>query len=125
VALLDEHERQVQEQMLRGAPPLGPGAPPADRLSAFYVVMVDLLDRHLHLALGTEVGHSRLATGAYGFWGVYVHSLLVEARVEDPDALVDTLLAPDVYGFQRERVGKQRVVEALRRLAGRVLQPDR
>jgi AcrR family transcriptional regulator len=28
VALLDEHERRLQEQLLGGPPPLGPGAPP-------------------------------------------------------------------------------------------------
>ena len=34
-ALLDEHERTLQERLLHGPPPLGPGAPPADRLAAF------------------------------------------------------------------------------------------
>src|SRR5690606_28746058 len=34
-ALLDEHERALQEAILKGPPPLGPGAPPADRLVAF------------------------------------------------------------------------------------------
>src|SRR5918999_4257179 len=48
-ALLDEHERALQEQLLRGSPPLGPGAPPAERLAAFYRAMVDLLDQHAHL----------------------------------------------------------------------------
>lgn len=43
VALLDEHERTLQERLLRGPPPLGPGAPPAERLAAFYAAMVDLL----------------------------------------------------------------------------------
>jgi hypothetical protein len=33
-------------------PPLGPGAPPAERLAAFYAAMVDLLERHVHLARG-------------------------------------------------------------------------
>jgi AcrR family transcriptional regulator len=33
VALLDEHERALQERLLRGPPPLGPGAPPAERLA--------------------------------------------------------------------------------------------
>ena len=33
VALLDDHERALQERLLRGPPPLGPGAPPAERLA--------------------------------------------------------------------------------------------
>jgi polyketide synthase 12 len=34
-SLLDDMERGLQEQMLSGPPPLGPGAPPVDRLVAF------------------------------------------------------------------------------------------
>src|SRR3954447_26247036 len=36
-ALLQERERDFQESFIRGAPPLGPGAPAADRLVAFGV----------------------------------------------------------------------------------------
>jgi len=56
VALLDEHERALREQLLRGPPPLGPGAPPAERLAAFYAAIVRLLERHVHLALGAKTG---------------------------------------------------------------------
>jgi AcrR family transcriptional regulator len=112
VALLDEHERALQERLLRGPPPLGPGAPPAERLAAFYAAMVDLLERHLHLALGAETGPRRFATGAYGFWHAHVRALVVEAGGElaaHPgrlDALVDALLAPlapELYRHQRDR----------------------
>jgi len=34
-ALLDEREAALQEAILRGPPPLGPGAPNVDRLVAF------------------------------------------------------------------------------------------
>ncbi|MEU6720501.1 helix-turn-helix domain-containing protein [Nonomuraea sp. NPDC046802] len=108
VALLDEHERALQEQLLRGEPPLGPGAPPAERLAAFYAAMVRLLEDHSHLVLGTEVGRSRFETGAYGFWRAHVRSLLIAAAVPAPDALVDVLLAPlapEVYGYQRSALG--------------------
>lgn len=108
VALLDQHERALQEQLLRGEPPLGPGAPPADRLAAFYEAMVDLLERHLHLVLGAETGRSRFATGAYGFWRAHVRALLVETSAPAPDALTDVLLAPlapDVYDYQRNGRG--------------------
>ncbi|GAA2602801.1 TetR/AcrR family transcriptional regulator [Dactylosporangium fulvum] len=93
VALLDEHERELQSRILSGPPPLGPGASPHDRLNAFFDAMVDLLERHLPLALGAEIGASRYATGAYGFWRTHVHTLLTEAGVTDP-ALADILLAP-------------------------------
>ncbi|NUW37694.1 helix-turn-helix transcriptional regulator [Nonomuraea sp. SMC257] len=121
VALLDEHERELQERLLRGDPPLGPGAPPAERLAAFYAAMVRLLEDHAHLVLGSEVGRTRFQTGAYGFWRAHVRSLLVAAGTPRPDALVDTLLAPlapEVYVFQRSDLGlgMDEIVEALTRL---------
>lgn len=128
VALLDEHERQLQEKLIFGAPPLGPGETPAARLAAFYEAMVDLLDRHLHLALGAEIGSSRLATGAYRFWRAHVRELVRESGVGEPDALTDILmapLAPDVYRFQRHETGLDRgqIAGSLALLARRLLGP--
>ncbi|MBL1077381.1 TetR/AcrR family transcriptional regulator [Nocardia sp. 2] len=125
VALLDEHERALQEQLLRGEPPLGPGAPPAQRLAAFYAAMIDLLDTHANLVLGAETGGARFATGAYRFWVVHVRTLLTEAGVPEPDSLVDPLLAPlaaEVYRQQRERgLTSEEIKTALGRLAYGVL----
>ena len=123
VALLDSHERELQERLLSGPPPLGPGAPPAERLAAFYDAMLSLLDKHVHLVLGTEVGASRFATGAYGFWRAHVRSLLVD--VPDPDATVDVLLAPlapDLFQHQRALgISLERQRSALAGLAAGVL----
>lgn len=44
VALLDHHEQQIQGAFLTGPPPLGPGAPPLDRLRAFGPAVI----RHEH-----------------------------------------------------------------------------
>jgi AcrR family transcriptional regulator len=55
-ALLDEEMRVFQDAFLRGPAPLGPGAPPAQRLDAFVTELVALLDRHLELALAAEEG---------------------------------------------------------------------
>ncbi|WP_242884534.1 TetR/AcrR family transcriptional regulator [Actinomadura litoris] len=104
LALLDEHERRLQGELLRGAPPLGPGAPPRDRLAAFYAAMVDLLEAHISLVLGAEAGGARLTTGAYGFWRAHVRMLLAEGGVPGPDVLADALLAPlasEIYSHQR------------------------
>ena len=126
VALLDAHERELQAKLLRGEPPLGPGADPAARLAAFYAAMIELLERHAHLVLGSEVGRSRFTTGAYGFWRAHVRALLVAGHIADPDTLTDTLLAPlapDVYRSQREDRGRTpaQIADALAYLAGRVL----
>ncbi|MEQ0564605.1 helix-turn-helix domain-containing protein [Amycolatopsis sp. NEAU-NG30] len=122
VALLDEHERRLQESLLRGDPPLGPGAPPSERLAAFYEAMVGLLERHAPLVLGTEVGQSRFATGAYGFWRTHVRVLAAEAGAADPDVLADVLLAPlapDLFLHQTSRgVSAERFAATLRTLAG-------
>ncbi|WP_194816999.1 TetR/AcrR family transcriptional regulator [Nocardia sp. XZ_19_385] len=127
VALLDEHERVIQEQLLRGDPPLGPGAPPAERLAAFYAAMVELLDGHAHLVLGAESGSARFATGAYQFWRVHIHSLLREAAVPEADSLIEPLLAPltaEVYLNQRERgLGNEQITAGLHRLAHAILDP--
>jgi AcrR family transcriptional regulator len=124
-ALLDEHERRLQGEILAGDPPLGPGAPPADRVAAFYAAMIDLLEQHLHLALGAETGRARFRTGAYGFWRVHVRTLLVEAEIPDVDTMTDVLLAPlapELYRYQRHdrRLPAGRITEALTELARRV-----
>jgi AcrR family transcriptional regulator len=121
LALLDEHERDLQERILRGDPPLGPGAPPAERLAAFYAAMVELLDAHIDLALGAEAGGARLTTGAYGFWHAHVKLLATEAGAPEPDALAHALLAPlasELYAHQRAQgQSPAEITEALTHLA--------
>lgn len=125
-ALLGEHERVLQDQMLRGDPPLGPGAPPGDRLVAFYGAMVELLEQHGTLVLGSEVGHEKFSVGAYGFWRAHVLSILREASYPDPEAAVDLLLAPiapDVYLHQRRRLrlSTRRIHSGLEELVRRLI----
>ncbi|PXX67069.1 TetR family transcriptional regulator [Nocardia tenerifensis] len=126
VALLDEHERALQERLIGGAPPLGPGAPPAARLAAFYAAMIELLDGHADLVLGAETGGARFATGAYGFWYAHVRALLREGGIREPDALVDPLLAPlaaEVYRQQRGRgLTSAQISDALGHLARSVFE---
>jgi AcrR family transcriptional regulator len=125
VALLDEHERTLQDRLLHGPPPLGPGAPPAERLAAFYRAMVELLERHGHLALAAETGARRYATGAHRAWSLHVGTLLAEAGVDDSPALVDALLAPlapDLFAHQRaSRRSARAIADGLETLARRVL----
>ncbi|MFG3700565.1 TetR/AcrR family transcriptional regulator [Micromonospora sp. NPDC047620] len=121
VALLDVHEQRLQQQILSGPPPLGPGASPRRRLEAFYDSMIDLLERHLPLALGAELGATRFATGAYGFWRAFAMSLIRDAGWQE-DALADVLLAPlapEVYRYQRHERGRTvpEIKSALTRLA--------
>lgn len=131
-ALLDEHERALQARLLGGEPPLGPGAPAAERLAAFYAAMIELLEAHLPLVIGADAGAARLSVGSYGFWRAHVRALVAESgapSTADPDALVDALLAPlaaEVYQYQRERAGlrPERITAALGLLARRMLAPN-
>ena len=124
-ALLDEHERELQEQLLRGAPPLGPGAPPAERLAAFYRAMIALLERHAHLVLAAETGPRRFRTGAYRAWALHVAALLDAAGLPERPALVDALLAPlapEVFAHQRAAdLAPAAIAADLETLARRVL----
>ena len=130
-ALLDEHERVLQDALLGGPPPLGPGAPPAERLEAFLLALADLHERHGHLSLAIETERQRLATGAQGAWRLHVEHLLGEAGVgagQERGALADQLLAavsPSLYRHQREGLGLPagEIRAALRLLAGRIAAP--
>jgi AcrR family transcriptional regulator len=126
-ALLDDHERLLQQRILDGPPPLGPGAPPAERLAAFYTEMVVLLERHLPLTLGAETGLRRYRTGAYGFWRAHVTTLLEAAGI--PPTAADLLLAPlapDLYDYLRNHRGQspEQITDSLHLLASRTLAAD-
>jgi AcrR family transcriptional regulator len=96
LALLDEHERELQDEVLRGEPPLGPGAPPRERVLAFLEALLRLSLEHRELLLASETARpgARLQTGAYAFWHRHVSWLLGELRPPaDPDLLAHLLLA--------------------------------
>src|ERR1700712_5268087 len=44
-AVLSDQETRFQDELIRGAPPLGPGAPPLERLVAFGRAYLEFLDR--------------------------------------------------------------------------------
>jgi AcrR family transcriptional regulator len=110
VAVLDERGRDLQEAILRGPPPLGPGAPPTERLRAFLEALVDELEASLELLLVAETA----ATGAryrgrvYDAWRLHVTVLLRAARPDGelgilPDALLAPLAADLYRHLRRER----------------------
>jgi AcrR family transcriptional regulator len=97
LALLDEHERAIQDQLVRGEPPLGPGASPLDRLLALVDALLELLERHGDLLYAGETGkpEARYETGAYAAWHRHVAVLLGELGVDgDPGSIAHVVLAP-------------------------------
>jgi AcrR family transcriptional regulator len=97
MALLDEQERELQDAMLRGPPPLGPGAPARERVCAFLDALVALTDANADILLASETGKAgaRYRTGAYSAWRQHLALLLGEARPElDAPVAAHLLLAP-------------------------------
>ena len=95
-ALLDASERELQESLIRGAPPLGPGAPPVERLVAFGHAWLDVLVRHGDIVLASEHGPvgTRFRGAVYASHRTHVILLLREARPgADAEYLADALLA--------------------------------
>ncbi|WIX91555.1 TetR/AcrR family transcriptional regulator [Amycolatopsis sp. DG1A-15b] len=95
MALLDQRERELQEQILTGPPPLGPGAEPADRLGAFIEAYLELLDRQLDLVLLSETATTgaRFRTGAHTLWRQHCRHLLETGGADGPEIAADVLLA--------------------------------
>ncbi|NGN65206.1 helix-turn-helix transcriptional regulator [Streptomyces sp. A7024] len=93
-ALLDTRERELQEAILSGPPPLGPGAPDTDRRVAFVEAYLDYLLDHLALVRMSETSSpgARYRIGAYRFW--HHHLTLLLPTTADPQHAAHALLAP-------------------------------
>jgi len=63
-ALLDDAERSFQELVLTGPPPLGPGAPPLDRLVAYGRARIGFLIEHREIARATLDGSQPIPAGS-------------------------------------------------------------
>lgn len=107
-ALLDDRERRFQEDLIRGEPPLGPGAPPEERLEAFGHAMLDMVEDKGDLLRAAEKGARRLQSPVFGFYRAHVSSLLAAVdpaldREALPDLLLAGLSAELVLHLRRER----------------------
>ncbi|MFG2715078.1 TetR/AcrR family transcriptional regulator [Streptomyces goshikiensis] len=121
-ALLDAREHVLQEAVLSGPPPLGPGAPADERLAAFLDAYFDYLLEHLALVRMSETSAAgaRYRIGAYRFWHRHVAILLATTSDPDPDhtahALLAAVAAEHVAALLPE-LGEQRMRTGLLRLA--------
>ncbi len=80
-ALLDEVERGFQERVLAGPPPVGPGAPPLDRLLAFGEERVRFLMANLEVARAALDGRQANPVGQ--------HTSLSQAHIRMLLGLID------------------------------------
>jgi AcrR family transcriptional regulator len=99
-AILDERERELQDELLSGPPPLGPGAPAAQRIRAFLDALSRMVENSYELLVVSEnsVPGARYRIGSYAAWRLHLEMLLREAAAEVSDATRADVLAldPDV-----------------------------
>jgi AcrR family transcriptional regulator len=94
-ALLDDDERYFQEQVLSGPPPLGPGAPPLDRLIAYGRARIGFLIGHCEIARATLDGRQSVPAGSQTPMSrAHIRFLLGQMRLgADLDVLATQLTA--------------------------------
>jgi AcrR family transcriptional regulator len=113
-ALLDQFESDWQASVISGPPPLGPGAPPRERLLAFGRSRLEQSIRGAAL-IRAAAGAPTRNYAVYAFAATHVRYLLDELDVAGDIALLATaLLAPlelvileqqlEVEGMEQERI---------------------
>jgi AcrR family transcriptional regulator len=126
-ALLDETESRFQEELIRGAPPLGPGAAPCERVIAFGEAMIDLCVERRDLMAEVQAGPRWLRTNIYSGYRAHLAYLVAQAAPEqDADMAADALLGvlrADLIHHQVVDRGMpvQRLKDGFRALATRLL----
>lgn len=125
-AVLSENEAALQDGFIRGAPPLGPGAPARERLIAFGEARIDLIAAHAEVLTAAEVAGAHLTSAPYVASRLHVELLLAELDPAcDPGLLAESLLSTlsaglllhlrDVRGYSVEQIkdGWRVLVEGL------------
>lgn len=127
-ALLNASETDWQASVISGPPPLGPGAPPRDRLLAFGRSRIEVTLKHADLIREAgRVGPRSYA--AYSFTAMHVRYLLGEIGVTgDLPLLATALLAPLEVPILDQQVRIEefpvdRVYDAWVDLVGRIIRP--
>lgn len=127
-AVLSEKEAALQEQMIRGEPPLGPGAPARERLLAFGPAYLEFLEQHADLLNAAEGStDTRLTSDVYGMYVMHLMVLLRETGCERAapylaDVLMGPLAAPTFLHHRRVRgIPLSQLVESWRDLVVRLI----
>lgn len=127
-AVLSERESAFQEGFIRGAPPLGPGAPPCMRLIAFGQARIDLMASHGAVLADAEAGRGHYSSPPYEVHRLHVKLLLREADTGcDADYLAETLLSSlgvEAFLYMHEVRGMslEQLKDGWQQLVGRVLE---
>ncbi|MFI6218687.1 TetR/AcrR family transcriptional regulator [Nocardia brasiliensis] len=126
--MVAESALTLMDAIATGPPPLGPGAPAADRLLAYFDAMTRLViaNSELMVAYRTVPPHPR--TGEFhAFWDNHITALLREARPDIDAETVGRLLLAAIGGELVQamiRAGEtERLLDAVRELVESVLRP--
>jgi polyketide synthase 12 len=85
-ALLDDDERDFQQRVLSGPPPLGPGAAPLDRLIAYGQARIGFLTGHCEVARNALDGSQPVPAGSQTPMSyAHIRYLLQESRLGAAD----------------------------------------
>jgi AcrR family transcriptional regulator len=129
-AVVSEYEARLQDALIRGEPPLGPGAPARERLLAFGRAYLEFLERHSDTLLAAESGSApavHQGSPPYVLYRTHLTLLLREAGcAERAEYLADVLLAPlssATFKYHRELRGLSlaELEDAYGDLVGRLL----
>lgn len=128
MTLLSDAEAEFQQQFIFGPPPLGPGAPPVERLIAFGEARIRYIDKYGELARAADHSpHNRHAAPPALLWHRHVEMLLGQAGIDgDPWLMASFLLAtldPErvLYALRSQGVEAARIEAGWREFAGRLL----
>lgn len=125
--LLDESEASFQASVISGPPPLGPGAPPRERLLAFGRARLVSNLAHADLLMAASGAETGRSYAAYSFTATHVRYLLGQLEVGgDISLLATALLAPLEVPILRqqtgvERISVERIINGWEDLANRVI----
>jgi AcrR family transcriptional regulator len=110
IQLLDEDERAMQQEFLFGPPPLGPQAPPLQRLLAFGRERLRFVQAHREILEGVNRDPAARYSAAFSVLHTHVRVLLKSAAsTGDLDAQADALLAlldVDYVAYQLDSRGQ-------------------
>ncbi|HEV2815196.1 MAG TPA: helix-turn-helix domain-containing protein [Solirubrobacteraceae bacterium] len=127
VSVLDTRARELQEAVLSGPAPLGPGAPAEERVEAFLHALVDHTEEELELVYAVVL-LGGFGLGPYAAWRLHLRVLAEQVAPHfDADWLAEALLAPlhpSLYRHQRRERGlttdeiKQQLTQLARAVYG-------
>ncbi|WP_280399682.1 TetR/AcrR family transcriptional regulator [Nocardia carnea] len=124
--MVAERAFALRARVVDGPPPLGPGAPAADRLRAFFAAMAELLIDNLELMaiVRTEPPHPRTAE-LHRFWREHITTLLAQVRPDLDAETVGRLLLDSLAGATVPELARSgetdRLLAAVRELVDSVL----